>query len=265
MKKILFIIIAFYSSYCLKAQNTDILEPCSSVFSDYQSKSEYFLSIQKILFNGLSGYPYARTLVCPSFQSEYLLSIERNDFMNNYQHEFCKVFYLKYRSCKPSIWNNNSSKSKKIILITKEIKVDSAFALTLEKLYRIALSQVRFQPIDANGDGSAVGLNVTNYYFMTKTGFKTTVCGKTCSPIEKTKMYDLKLISELLRSYVLTNDNSIKKEIQSKSEKLIKRFDSTEGLNKTEPVNNEKIGWISILILLIISNIVLFIIYKRKV
>jgi CHASE3 domain sensor protein len=78
-------------------------------------------------------------------------------------------------------------------------------------------------------------------------------------------MYDLKLISELLRSYVLTNDNSIKKEIQSKSEKLIKRFDSTEGLNKTEPVNNEKIGWISILILLIISNIVLFIIYKRKV
>lgn len=264
MKKILLIVLVLYSSYGLNAQNADILEPCSSVFSDYQSKSEYFLSIQKILFNGLSNYPYARTLVCESFQSEYLLSVERNDFLNNYQHEFSKAFYLKYRTCKPSIWNNNSTKSKKIILITKEIEVDSAFAFTLEKLYRKALSQVRFQPIDANGDGSAVGLNETNYYFMTKTDFKTTVCGKTWSPIEKTKMYDLKIISELLKSYILTNDNSIKKEIQFKSEKLIKRFDSMEGLTKTEPVNNERIWWISILIILIISNIVLFIKYKRK-
>ena len=264
MKKFLFTILTFYCCYGLNAQNADKLEPCSSVFSDYLSKSEYFLSIQKILFKGLSGYPYARTLVCQSFQSEYLLSIERNDFLNNYQHEFSKGFYLKYRSCKPSIWDNNLAKSKKIILITKEIEVDSTFALTLEKLYCKALSQVRFQPIDANGDGSAVGLNETNYYFMTKTGFKNTVCGKTCSPSEKTKMYDLKIISELLKNYVLTNDISIKKEIQSKSEKLIKRFDSTEGLNKPEPVNNEKIGWISILILLFISNIVLFIKYKRK-
>jgi hypothetical protein len=264
MKKFLFVILVFYSSYGLNAQNADNLEPCSSVFSDYQSKSEYFLSIQKILFNGLSAYPYARTLVCQSFQSEYILSIERNDFLNNYQHEFSKVFYLKYRTCKPSIWDNNSAKSKKIILITKEIEVDSTFAFTLEKLYRKALSQVRFQPINTNGDGSAVGLNETNYYFMTKTGYITIACGKTRTPREKTKMYDLKIISELLKSYVLTNDNSIKKEIQFKSEKLIKRFDSIEGLDKSIPADNERIGWISILILLIISNIVLFIKNKRK-
>ena len=103
MKKVLVFIIIFQNFCFLKAQNTDYLEPCSSVFSDFQTESEYFISIHKILFNGLSNFPSARTLICPSFEPEYLISIEREEFESNYQRVFSREFYLKYRTCKPGI------------------------------------------------------------------------------------------------------------------------------------------------------------------
>jgi len=42
----------------------------------------------------------------------------------------------------------------------------------------------------------------------------------------------------------------------------MKRFDSIGGIDKTEPVTKLRIGWPSILILLVISNIVLYLKYK---
>jgi hypothetical protein len=219
MKNIILLILVIYIASPLSAQQTDNLEPDASTLTDFDHSADYKLLIKKFLFDSLSIFPMARTLVCPSFGPEYVISFEDQNINNtNLNRSILMIF----RISNPSIWDLNSkNKISSIHVKSKKINVDYTFANLIEKVFTEAILRSSFKD-------SFTGVDGNEYYYMITKPFQGIHCAKVWSPRENTKMYELKLISELLREFAETTNLEIKNEIIKRSNNLLIRFDQTK-------------------------------------
>ncbi len=254
MSRFLIFICLLLATIIVKSQDLDNLKPDASTLTDFDFHSDYKSKIRKILLADLSEFPIARTIVCPSFEPEFAVSIETKKNKNGKGYDDSKK-YIILRTCNPSIWSSFQRNNDSSIVSTKEILIDSTFSQAVESLFKTALSKARFSLKPTSG------LDGTNYYFITTIMFEGVHCGYTWSPDSVSKMYGLCQISELLRDYCETNDAKIKNEIINKSNKLIGRFEDNNKIKKQ--VNIERYLWISLTSMLLIMMILLIVKIKK--
>lgn len=252
MRRLSVIICLILAAFIVKSKDLDNLKPDASTLTDFDYSSAYKAAIKKRLLAGLCEFPVARTIVCPSFEPEFVVSIEPQKNKNGDGYDHSKT-YLILRTCNPSIWSTYSNNDSSII-VTKEILIDSVFSQSVERLFKTALSEAKFSLIPTSG------LDGTNYHFISTVMFEGVHSGYAWSPDSTTKMGELCQISELLRDYCETNDERIRDQILKKSNKLIGRFGDTSTTKRQ--VNIERYLWISLSSLLIIAMI--FLIVKVK-
>ena len=63
------------------AQN-DHLEPIGGYFDMYSHQYEYYANIRSILFKGMLDNPVLRYFVIPSFETEYVVQVDRGEANN---------------------------------------------------------------------------------------------------------------------------------------------------------------------------------------
>jgi hypothetical protein len=247
MQRFSILIFLLLAAFIVKAQDLDCLKPDAGTLTDFDYRSDYKSKIRQKLLADLSEFPIARVIVCPSFESEFVISIETKKNKDGKGYDDSNQ-YLILRTCNPSIWSCIQNNNDSSIVFTKEILIDSTFYQTIKRLFNAALSKARFSFKPTNG------LDGTNYYFITTIMFENVHCGYTWSPDSATKMFELCQIAELMRDYCETNEIRVKNEIINKSNKLIDRF---EGNKIKKQVCFERYIWISITSLLIIVIILL--------
>lgn len=155
----------------LHAQN-DHLEPVESIFDEYDYRFVYHSDIRKILMNGMSDIPEVRFLIIPSFATEEVVAIEKED--ENY-------FIIHHRMTK-SIWYTDENKEDIKVQKTK-VQISKSDAQLYIDLFKVAMSKRKY-PVEMN-----FGNDGNNYYFSVyDSPLKT---GTVWSPRKGTKMKEL--------------------------------------------------------------------------
>ena len=155
----------------LMAQD-DNLKPVNGIFSIYDFQFDYYSSVRKILFKGLSDDPEIRIVVIPSFSPESVLDIEKDKQSERY--------FLLYHKANPSIWYSHGKKKVNVDTIRNEIESNSF--LLLKKLLESAIFKAKYQ-LDSLG---SIGTDGTDYYFSVSNIWQKG--GTTWSPRDGSKM-----------------------------------------------------------------------------
>ncbi len=217
----------------------DHLEPIDNYFTNYGKEYDYY--IDKILLTPLYNLLIARIIIKPSFQKEYVISI---DVTNNARYiddpkiilNYKEEYFLTYIEPQTQIWSYYITKKDLSSIKTNIIKIgiDEDFAIKVQEIFNKAILQTRYFE---NGSG---GLDGTSYYFMS---FKTDagiIGGKTWSPKKGTKMFHLTEIAFKLKEIATSNEN-----IFSVATGIIKAFKPNENyVTKTTKLKKELIKYI---------------------
>lgn len=190
------IILSLFSLHnTVKAQSiNDHLKPVESIYDLYDFQFEYYSTVRKVLFKGLSDSPKIRFQEMPSFTPENVLVIEFNHSQDKY--------FIVYHIGEKSIWYSKDRENVKVKKYKKEI--DKTSVALIESLFKIAISQTKSPEKELRGNDG------TNYFFSVRNyGMKS---GKVWSPRKGSKMYELTAIGNTLKELV-------------KSEQIMIRFD----------------------------------------
>lgn len=188
-------LIAFFLTLlCLtKAKSqTDHLEPTTSYFSSWNFSDEYQSKCRKVLFQKLNKYFEIRIAVFPSFQKEYLLTIEKS---NN-------KLALIYRQPSTHIWS--ASDTAKINISDKKIIVDTSFSDTLKLLFEKLIFETSY-----TRNTNQCGADGTEYQFITFINGQGQITGRTWDCADGKRMKTLLDIVSYLQK--VCTDNSLKK------------------------------------------------------
>ena len=170
-----FLILTLVLFFCViksKAQ-VDHLEPVGGIFDVYSFQFDYYSSVRKVLFNGLTDDPEIRFLVMPSFSPENVLDIIKDEEKDKY--------YIDYHIAEQSIWYSKNKADVKISKFRKQLSKSSVELI--KNLYRTAIFNSRFIQKES------LGVDGTQYFFSIKDhGLKT---GTVWSPGEKSLMREL--------------------------------------------------------------------------
>ncbi|AGC77796.1 hypothetical protein LX97_02024 [Nonlabens dokdonensis] len=195
------IIVAFFilsASKKIYAQN-DHLEPVKSIFDEYDFRFVYHSDIRKILMNGMSDAPEVRFLIIPSFATEEVVAIEKED----------ENYYIIHHRMTKSIWYTDENKEDIKVQKTK-VRISKFDAQLYIDLFKAAMSKRKY-PHKMN-----FGTDGNNYYFSVyDSPLKT---GTTWSPRKGTKMKELVDIGNSL----------IKLALQSEKGKIAQLNDETK-------------------------------------
>jgi len=179
MKHTILVILFSLVSLAGFAQN-DHLEPIGGYFDMYSHQYEYYANIRSILFKGMLDNPVLRYLVIPSFETEYVLQVDRGEANNKY--------YINVRRGKQSIWYE---KDKSKIEVEKWRNSISLEDLELIKqLYRNAILKTQYVV------RNTIGMDGTRYYFSVND--MGSMSGQTWSPGKGSTMEKLVNISEAI-------------------------------------------------------------------
>lgn len=217
MRKLFLVLLLFFVNTTIKAQieddfedeifvnQSDYLVPTESLLNSYPYRIRYVNKIKEILFNGLPQYFDIQYFATPSFETERVLIIRKN-----------KIYY---HQAKQSIWyhyfeeingkENNSSKSKEVVVKKYKNDINTSDAKLIKRLYRAALSKARFRifteselnNLIISNDGTTYSFSLSDYGISE---------GQTWSPKKDSRMYRLVEINDDLISIVKnTNENDI--------------------------------------------------------
>ena len=156
-KIILSAIICLLCTTAFAQRNDDHLVPTCGVFDMWDWRLEYRSRVRETLFNGLSNRPIIRFLTLPSFDTERVVEINREQ----------DSLFIVYHVSEQQIWSNNHWRNVKVKRFRTEIDIESVNLI--RSLFGIATSQVRFPEtiIDESGMMSiTVGFDGTTYYFI---------------------------------------------------------------------------------------------------
>lgn len=180
MNRLLLIIV--FSLMCLTLNaRPDNLEPEEGIFSISSAKDldDYYGIVRKVLLRGMEydedrriGDNLLRIIVLPSFAHEYLLSVDRVEANT----------ILTYQSPKQILWSypGIDPKSDTVTCNRIQINFDAALASQIQQLFILAISQVRYP--DVVPGRISIGLDGTNYHFMTYRRESGLMSGRIWSP-----------------------------------------------------------------------------------
>lgn len=181
----------YFSAFASQAQQKeDHLLPTKGLLTFYSGQDQYYSKVREILYARLSENPVARLVVLPSFQPEYVLSIDQK----------ANKYYLTYNQAPKSIWSTTQAQSSsKVEAQAKSVEISKQMATTVGVLFNTALDQVRYPApvMSMRGDG-------TTYTFIAFREGNGIRAGEIWSPDVKTKMATLVAIAESLKELAAT-------------------------------------------------------------
>ncbi|MEM6524696.1 MAG: hypothetical protein AAF693_12915 [Bacteroidota bacterium] len=156
---------------------SDFLEPVDSYFNLRDHEFDYYQNIKSLLLVNLSESPLARMIVLPSFEREYVISIDEKD----------NVYSLNFVIASSSIWHTQKSETISPISTSKIIPCE--LAEKIQQLFELSINNARYVK------GGGAGVDGTTYFFSTTTkGFTRTA--QKWSPYEGTKIFELIELAE---------------------------------------------------------------------
>lgn len=192
MKNLLLVIFCFIRINSFS--QFDHLIPVKGIFSSYEFEFQYNVPLRALLFKNLENKFIARIIVKPSFQPEYLISIEK----------LGDSFLLCYNTLSESFWYLKDT--LKIKTNSRKINIDQQFSETIRDVFNQFIVNTKYPNEQINGaDG-------TTYEFMT---FKIGVglrAGETWSPQKGTKMRKLTDLSNMLKDMCVNSNYKTQKE-----------------------------------------------------
>lgn len=184
---------------------TDHLEPAESYFSSWNFSDKYQSKCRKVLYQKLSQYFEIRIAVFPSFQKEYLLTIEKS---NN-------KLALIYREPSSHIWS--TSDTTNITVIDKKIIVDTFFCDTLKMVFEKLILETAYAK-----NTNQCGADGTEYQFIIFIKGKGQIIGRTWNCAEGKRMKALLDIVSFLQKICSENlSNSYRENILNKCKFLL--------------------------------------------
>ncbi|UOG72773.1 hypothetical protein MTX78_11610 [Hymenobacter tibetensis] len=171
----------------------DHLLPAKGLLAGDPPQDTYYLKVQETLYVGLDLDPIARLVVLPSFQPEYVISIDQKG----------NKYYLTYNQASKSIWSTTQAQSSsKVEAQAKSVEISKEMATTVGMLFNTALDQVRYpEPVmRITSDG-------TTYTFIASRAGNGVRAGETWSPDIKSKMSTLVAVAESLKERAATPTN----------------------------------------------------------
>ncbi|PXY02764.1 hypothetical protein DF185_01335 [Marinifilum breve] len=167
---------------------------------------EYYEGVFQKINTGLSSKPLARYTSMPSFEPEYVLSIEKTPTEN---------YLLIYHACYENYWYAEDKKD--IEIIKKSILIENEFASKIKELFDAVIAKIK-QPEELILEEDGI-----TYYFSTLNSEGKMIMGETWSPEPGTKMGKLVTICESLIKKVEQEDkdfNNIENMIRDLKQKL---------------------------------------------
>ncbi|UOQ64327.1 hypothetical protein [Hymenobacter volaticus] len=180
-----------FSAFASQAQQKDDhLLPAKGLLTSYSVQNQYYTKVRETLYVGLDLNPLARLVVLPSFEPEYVLSIDQK----------ANKYYLTYNQTPKSIWSTTQAQSSSNVEAqAKSVEISKDMATTIEVLFNTALDQVRYPApvMSIRRDG-------TTYTFIAFRAGNGLRAGETWSPDVKTKMATLVAVAENLKELAAT-------------------------------------------------------------
>ena len=174
-------------------QRDDHLLPAKGLLAGYSFQDKYYPKVRETLCAGLDLNPVARLVVLPSFQPEYVLSIDQKG----------NKYFLIYNQAQKSIWSALQAQgSPKVEVEAKSVEISKETATMVGDLFNTALDQVRYPApvMSIRGDG-------TTYTFIAFRAGNGIRAGETWSPSAKTKMATLVAVAEGMKELATTSAN----------------------------------------------------------
>ncbi|WP_299251832.1 hypothetical protein [uncultured Lacinutrix sp.] len=216
-KYLLLIFLSVFFSTNAQNENEEIilnraehLFPLDGILNSYDFQFEYYSDLRKSLLKGLSDSPKIQYLSTPSFSTEYVLHI--NDSIATYRKAINNIWYSK---------NTDSTNIEKY-----KSPINKESIELLQNLYRKAIKKTKYQIIEPENSNNLIsGNDGTTYLFSVYNfGIKS---GKTWSPKEGTKLFDLVQINEeIIEKIKISKGKPIKinGRLKRKIHKLIEYF-----------------------------------------
>lgn len=187
------LLFGFHTLASQAQQKDDHLLPATGLLSGYPFQDKYYPEVRETLYAGLDLNPVARLVVLPSFQPEYVLSIDQKG----------NKYFLIHNQAQKSIWSASQAQgSPKVEVEAKSVEISKETATTVGELFNTALDQVRYPApvMSIRGDG-------TTYTFIAFRAGNGIRAGETWSPSVKTKMATLVAVAESLKELAATPTN----------------------------------------------------------
>lgn len=187
------LLFSFHALASQAQQRDDHLVPTEGLLTSYSGQDQYYSKVRETLYAGLSENPVALLVVLPSFEPEYVLSIDQKG----------SKYYLTYNQAQKSIWSASQAQgSPKVEVEAKSVEMSKEAATTVGELFNTALDQVRYPApvMSIRGDG-------TTYTFIAFRAGNGIRAGETWSPGVKTKMATLVAVAESLKELAATPTN----------------------------------------------------------
>ena len=205
IKRLILALLVIGPSLIAKAQ-VDNLQPETGYFSGLNPQDSYYPVVKKVLFDSLSYYTDFRVVVLPSFDPEYLISLDTKNGRT----------FLIYRIAKKQIDNSPGTNSDKVQFSTYKIQFDPSLTKKIHQLYFTTISKAKFSPLESGVDG-------TSYFFMVFHQSYGLIGGQTWSPTTG-KMGELVAIADWLKDCAKKGSLQNQDKMQVKIDRLIEKF-----------------------------------------
>ncbi|WP_215906284.1 hypothetical protein [Hymenobacter latericoloratus] len=187
-------------SYTSYAQHQDShLVPARAALSTWAHGTEYYAEVRKVLGAGLSSNALAQVVVLPSFEPEYIVSVEKQNGR----------YLLLYNTVQRNLHSSfRDEKAEKAVLHTRRAEISPELATALARLWNRAIQQVRYpEPlVSMRSDG-------VSFVFMAFQAGVGERAGETWSPAAGSTMALLTGIVTDLKEVALAPQN---KELQQR-------------------------------------------------
>lgn len=189
-------------SHVSYAQHRDShLVPARAALSTWAHGTEYYAEIRKVLGAGLSNNALAQVVVLPSFEPEYIISVEKQNGR----------YLLLYNMVQGSLHSSfRNKKAEKAVLHTQRAEISPELATTLARLWNRAIQQVRYPEPEPLVSLRSDGVSFVFMAFQAGVGER---IGETWSPAAGSNMALLTGIATDLKEVILAPQN---KELQQR-------------------------------------------------
>lgn len=182
----------------------DHLNPAQNLFTVPDIAGVYYLQVKKILLKDSPLYSVARMIVLPSFEPEWMISINKTSG---------GAFELEYVVVNQQIYANRQP--DKIRVIKKSVAIPKDISTKIQAIWERALLGTQYD------ESMSFGFDGTAYIFSSYIQGKNFYVGEKWTPAENTYTGALTHLGEFMRDYVGTaGDKAILNKIISSIETI---------------------------------------------
>jgi hypothetical protein len=223
------VILILFVTYGVGARAQDHLEPEEGSLSERDWHRDYVNKLSQVLLKDAPDYYVARMVCLPSFEPEWVVTIDR-ECEGGFEDDHPHSYFVECAKAKKQIWNQKSI--EKIEVSRVKAPLDRKTAEAVFEVWRRMLHATRYPP-----EGAGLGTDGEVYHFSRqlplfdkgrpdpRAGFEH---GKIWSPDEDSPTGELVAIGEILKKYALARPedrDKIQAEIRNKAEQLKAKLD----------------------------------------